>query len=174
MTVNRRPFSHLNPTDGLTPVALSRSASTALAYFHPSTSVLITPQAARPSARATKAANLNAASLVMSATLRVGTRSIARRVGLCRLRPCKGASEMLSQAAKPPGPAPSPRLRGERANMQSEAKRSNVAIEKRRTPAARERRPVTGRVTMRKFAAAILAGAALSVCVAGLAHAKAR
>jgi hypothetical protein len=56
--------------------------------------------------------------------------------------------------------------------MQSEAKRSNVAIEKRRTPAARERRPVTGRVTMRKFAAAILAGAALSVCVAGLAHAK--
>src|ERR1700731_1114643 len=56
--------------------------------------------------------------------------------------------------------------------MQTEAKRSNVAIEKRPTPAARERRPVTGRVTMRKFAAAMLAGAALSVCVAGLAHAK--
>ena len=47
MTVNRRPFSHLNPTDGLTPVALSRSASTALAYFQPSTSVLITPQASK-------------------------------------------------------------------------------------------------------------------------------
>src|SRR5215469_15200855 len=79
---------------------------------------------------------------------------------------------MPSQAAKPPSPHPSPRLPGEEANMQSEAKRSNVAIEKRRTPAARQRWPVTGRVIMRKFAAAVLAGAALSFCVTGLAQAK--
>jgi len=69
VTVSRRPFDQLNPTDGFTPVVLSRSDSTDLAYFHPSTRVLIAPQAARPNASATTAANRYPASVVMSVTL---------------------------------------------------------------------------------------------------------
>src|ERR1700749_3997831 len=82
----RLPFDQLNPTDGFTPVAPSRSASTALAYFHPSIRGLIMLQAARPSASATTvakriAANRYPASLVISATLGGGAASYSRTQG---------------------------------------------------------------------------------------------
>src|SRR5262249_32357534 len=69
-----------------TPVAPSRSASTALAYFHPSIRVLTALQAVRASINATTvakrtAANRYPASLIMSATLGGGAANYSRTPG---------------------------------------------------------------------------------------------
>jgi hypothetical protein len=103
------PIGPVEANGRFDPVALSRSASTALAYFHPSTNVLITPQAARPSARATNEANRNVASLVMSATLGVGRRSIAKRRWLMPFATQRGGvCKSMGQAQRPPRPTLSP------------------------------------------------------------------
>src|SRR5215471_8825439 len=59
VTETSRPLFQLNPTCGLTPVACSTSASTALAYLNPSVTVLTASQAARLIVKAKRAANLN-------------------------------------------------------------------------------------------------------------------